>query len=119
LMRSILKPTLMLMAGRCVAFAATFLIPVILVRTFDQASFGTYKQVFLIYSTMFVIAQFGMAESLYYFLPGNPKNGGRLTLNALLILAAVGILSAASLTAGASMIAGWLGNPAVAAFLPA
>src|SRR3954463_16078175 len=118
-MRSILKPTLLLMAGRCVAFAVTFLIPVILVRTFDQASFGTYKQVFLIYSTLYVIAQFGMAESLYYFLPGNPRSGGRLTLNAILTLATVGIICAATLTAGASYIARWIGNPAVAAFLPA
>ena len=118
-MRSILKPTLVLMAGRCVAFAVTFLIPVILVRTFDQASFGTYKQVFLIYSTLFVIAQFGMAESLYYFLPGNPRSGGSLTLNAILTLAAIGIISAATLTIGASYIARWVGNPAVASFLPA
>jgi O-antigen/teichoic acid export membrane protein len=118
-MRSILKPTLVLMSGRCVAFAVTFLIPVILVRTFDQASFGTYKQVFLIYSTLFVIAQFGMAESLYYFLPGNPRNGGSLTSNALLTLATVGIICAATLTIGASYFARWVGNPAVASFLPA
>src|SRR5712671_5579821 len=110
-MRSILKPTLVLMAGRCVAFAVTFLIPVILVRTFDQASFGTYKQVFLIYSTLFVIAQFGMAESLYYFLPGSPRGGGSLTLNAILTLAAIGIVCAVILTIGASYIAHLVGNP--------
>ena len=118
-MRSILKPTLLLMSGRCVAFAVTFLIPVILVRLFDQASFGTYKQVFLVYSTLFVIAQFGMAESLYYFLPGNPRGGGSITLNAILTLAAIGIVCAATLTIGASYVARWVGNPAVAAFLPA
>ena len=118
-MRSILKPTLVLMSGRCVAFAATFLIPVILVRTFDQASFGTYKQVFLVYSTLFVLAQFGMAESLFYFLPHNPQGGGRLTVNAVLILGAAGILCAAGLTTGAGLIARLMGNPSVAAFLPA
>ncbi|HLQ76824.1 MAG TPA: oligosaccharide flippase family protein, partial [Terriglobia bacterium] len=118
-MRSILRPTLVLMSGRCVAFAATFLIPVILVRIFDQASFGTYKQVFLVYSTLFVLAQFGMAESLFYFLPHNPHSGGRLTVNALLTLGAAGILCAAGLTAGAGLIARLMGNPSVAAFLPA
>jgi len=107
------------MSGRCVAFAATFLIPVILVRIFDQASFGTYKQVFLVYSTLFVLAQFGMAESLFYFLPHNPHSGGRLTVNALLTLGAAGILCAAGLTAGAGLIARLMGNPSVAAFLPA
>ena len=86
-MKSTLKPTLLLMCGRSAAFAVTFLIPVVLVRTFDQAAFGTYKQLFLIYGTLFSIAQFGMAESLYYFLPNNPKAAGRFGANSTVILA--------------------------------
>ena len=34
-----------------------------------RAEFGTYKQLFLIYATLFGVAQLGMAESLYYFIP--------------------------------------------------
>jgi O-antigen/teichoic acid export membrane protein len=61
---SVFKPALLLMSGRTLAFAATFFIPVVLARIFDPAEFGTYKQLFLIHSTIFYIAQLGMAASL-------------------------------------------------------
>jgi O-antigen/teichoic acid export membrane protein len=117
-MKSTLKPTLLLMGGRTAAFAVTFLIPVVLVRTFDQASFGTYKQLFLIYGTLFGIAQFGMAESLYYFLPNNPKTAGRLGANSTLLLSLLGAACAIGLTWQAHRIAGWLKNPELEPFLP-
>jgi O-antigen/teichoic acid export membrane protein len=71
------KPTFLLMSGRTVAFAATFFIPVVLARVFSQAEFGTYKQIFLVYATLYYIAQFGMAESLFYFLPSASREAGR------------------------------------------
>ena len=117
-MKSTLKPTLLLMCGRSAAFAVTFLMPVILVRTFDQAAFGTYKQLFLIYGTLFSIAQFGMAESLYYFLPNNPKHAGRFGANATVLLAILGTICAVGLTWQAHRIAAWFRNPALEPFLP-
>ena len=104
------KPTLVLIAGRAVAFAATFFIPVVLVRVFDQSEFGTYKQVFLIYATLFPIMQVGMAESLFYFLPADPGRGGRYAANSLLVLLLAGLGCVGLLAAGAGPIAGWLGN---------
>jgi O-antigen/teichoic acid export membrane protein len=117
-MKSTLKPTLLLMCGRSAAFAVTFLIPVVLVRTFDQATFGTYKQLFLIYGTLFSIAQFGMAESLYYFLPNNPKRAGKLGANSTLLLGILGLICATALTWQAHRISGWLKNPELEPFLP-
>lgn len=107
------------MAGRIVAFATTFFIPVVLVRIFDQTEFGTYKQLFLVYATLFGILQFGMAESLYYFLPLGRQQAGRYTANALVCLAAAGILGLALVAWKAQVVAGWLGNPVLAAYLPA
>ena len=66
---TLLKPMLQLATGRALGFATTFMIPVVLVRVLDQSQFGTYKQLFLIYATMFGIAPLGLAESRYYFLP--------------------------------------------------
>ena len=60
--------------GRVLGFLSTFFIPVVLVRIFDPVDFGTYRQLFLIYTTIFYAAQFGMAESLYYFMPANPSD---------------------------------------------
>jgi O-antigen/teichoic acid export membrane protein len=117
-MKSTLKPTLMLMCGRAAAVVVTFLVPVILVRTFDLTTMGTYKQLFLIYGTVFGIAQFGMAESLYYFLPNHPKTAGRLAANSTILLALFGALSFAILTWQADAIAARLKNPALVEFLP-
>ncbi len=117
-MKSSFKPALLLMAGRCAAFVVTFLIPVVLVRTFDQEGYGTYKQLFLVYSTLFAVAQFGMAESLYYFIPNHLETGGKTTANATLMLAALGGACAALLSWQADRIAQWLHNPAAAGYLP-
>ena len=62
---------MVLVGGRAVGFVAAFAIPVVLARVFTTSEFGTYKQLFLLFSTLFGIAQLGMAESLYYFLPRN------------------------------------------------
>ena len=67
---------LLLVAGRTVGFVAAFAIPVVLARTFDQAAFGTYKQLFLIYATFYGLAQLGAAESLYYFVPRSAERSG-------------------------------------------
>jgi O-antigen/teichoic acid export membrane protein len=115
--RSSFGPTLTLIAARVLSFAVTFLIPVILVRIFDQATFGAYKQVFLLYVVLYAIAQVGMAESLYYFIPSNPAKGGGIVLNAVIVLAISGGICVAVLTARSSDVARWLGNPAVAPYI--
>jgi O-antigen/teichoic acid export membrane protein len=101
-----------------VAFVTTFFIPVILVRIFDQAEFGTYKQIFLIYATLYLIAQFGMAESLYFFLPMEPTKGGRYVANSVIALMLVGLGCVVLLHYKAAAIAAWLANDALAPYIP-
>src|ERR1051325_9500069 len=117
-MNSSFKPALLLMAGRMVAFATTFFIPVVLVRIFDQAEFGTYKQIFLIYATLYLVAQFGMAESLYYFLPMEPTKGGRYVANSVVALTLAGLVFLSVMQAKAQAIAGWLANDQLAFYVP-
>jgi O-antigen/teichoic acid export membrane protein len=117
-MDSTFKPTLLLISGRIMAFAATFFVPVILVRIFDPTEFGTYKQLFLIYSTLYGIAQLGMAESLYYFLPLAPQKGGRYIMNSLIVLIAAGLVSMGILQMNGSMISDWMGNHELARYIP-
>jgi O-antigen/teichoic acid export membrane protein len=109
-MSSGIKPTFLLMSGRSIAFAATFLVPVVLVRIFTQSEFGTYKQLFLIYSTLYLIAQCGMAESLFYFLPSAGQQGGRYLANSMLVLAAAGLGCLALLVAAGPRLSVWLSN---------
>lgn len=107
---SVFRPAMLLMCGRILAFAATFFIPVVLARVFDPAQFGTYKQLFLIYSTVYLIAQVGMASSLYYFLPRVPSNSGRYVANSLFFLAASGLVGFAALILMRPQLAHWLNN---------
>lgn len=117
-MDSTFKPVLLLMSGRALGFAVSFCIPVVLVRIFDQAEFGAYKQLFLIYSTLYGIAQLGMAESLFYFLPLAPREGGRYTLNSLLVLAGAGVACLALLGTTGSSISHGLNNSELSRHIP-
>ena len=114
---SVFRPAAMLMCGRVLSFAATFFIPVVLVRVFNQTEFGTYKQLFLIQSTLFLAAQCGMATSLYYFLPRTPELGGRYVANSLLFLGAAGLLACLGLAAASPALARWMNNPELAGYL--
>lgn len=109
---------MVLMSGRVLGFMAAFIIPIVLARVFDQLDFGTYKQLFLVYTTLFGLAQLGMAESLYYFLPFESKKGGRYVLNAWLVMAGAGLACLLILTSQAEQVAALLNNESVIRFLP-
>jgi len=111
-------PALWLVLGRGLGFVATFAVPIVLVRVFDQTTFGTYKQLFLVYGTLYGLAQLGVAESLYYFVPRRPSEAGRYAANALATLAGAGAICAGALALMAPAIGGWLMNPALTATLP-
>jgi len=116
-MDSTFRPALTLSVGKVLAFTATFFIPVILVRIFSQSDFGTYKQIFLIFSTVYLIAQFGMAESLFYFVPSMPQQSGRLIANSMLMLGLTGFLSGIGLIVARPWIAHWFNNGDLAEYL--
>jgi O-antigen/teichoic acid export membrane protein len=111
---AISKPAFLLVVGRTIGFAASFVIPVLLVRTFNQTEFGTYKQLFLIYGTLYGLAQLGMAESLYYFVPRKPQESGPYVANTLITLAMAGLACMAVLWCSEDLIIGWLSNPQLA-----
>lgn len=115
---SVFKPALLLMSGRTLAFAATFFIPVVLARIFDPAEFGTYKQLFLVHSTIYYIAQLGMASSLYYFLPRAPREAGRYVANSMWFLGMAGLAAFGLVAMAAPKIAQWMSNKALTAYLP-
>src|SRR6266704_4389446 len=106
-MDSTLRPAAVLMSGRLAGITVSFCIPVVLARVLDQTAFGTYKQLFLVYATLYGIAQLGMAESLFYFLPSKPARAGRYAMNSLLVLAGAGALCLTSLWAVRDPIAAW------------
>ena|ERR1051326_185930 len=112
-MDSTFKPAFLLTSGRVMAFLFTFFIPVVLVRVFDPVDFGTYKQLFLIYTTIFYAAQFGMAESLYYFMPLNPSQSNRYVVNSIVALAAAGLICLGLIAVGGVQLSRMLNNDAI------
>ena len=115
------RPALQLMAGRLLGFTATFFVPIVLVRLFAPEVFGTYKQLFLVFTTLFALAQMGMAESLFYFLPsrrGESDACAGFAANSLLALGFSGAVALAVLWGFAQPIAAGLNNPALAPHLP-
>jgi O-antigen/teichoic acid export membrane protein len=113
-----LKPALTIMAGRSIGYAVLFVVPLILVRLFDQEQFGTYRQIFLLYATLLNLAQVGMSESLYYFLPGTSEDGGRYVCNTILVLGGIGTAVGALLVAESHTIAAWMNNLALEPLMP-
>jgi O-antigen/teichoic acid export membrane protein len=113
-----LKPALLIIGGRIAGFIAAFVTPLILVRLFDVATFGTYKQWFLLYITLLTITQIGMSESLLYFLPKADGEAGRYVMNSVLFLAGVGAAVAAVLVLHADSVARWMSNPALEPLIP-
>jgi O-antigen/teichoic acid export membrane protein len=114
---AIFGPALVLMSGRALGFIAAFAVPLVLARVFSQHEFGTYKQVFLIYSTLFGIVQAGMAESLYYFLPAEKDRKGRYIVNVLMVLGGLGLAALLLLYSQQDRIAALLNNAALAPYL--
>lgn len=115
---SLFGPALVLSLGRGVALVATFIVPVILARILAPAEFGTYRQWLLIFATLYGMAQLGMAESLFYFVPARPDRAGTYAANAILTLSVVAIAAAVVLGSLGGGVAGALGNPALEHLVP-
>jgi O-antigen/teichoic acid export membrane protein len=107
-----------LVAGRSVGFVVAFAIPLVLARTLSQDEFGSYRELFLIFSTLYGLAQVGMAESLYYFIPRNPAAAARSIGNALVALSAAGLACVALISMAPGAIGQWLHNEGLEAYLP-
>jgi O-antigen/teichoic acid export membrane protein len=114
---STFRPAVLLMAGRALASIATLLIPVTLVRVFDQSEYGTYKQLFLVFTTLYSVALVGLSDSLYYFVPRDPAKGGRYVANALVGLSFAGLVCLAGLHEARFLVAGWMKNQALSEHL--
>jgi O-antigen/teichoic acid export membrane protein len=104
-------PAFLLVVGRTAGLIATFAIGPLLVRLLTLEELGTYRAFFLLYAACFGLAQLGMAESLYYFVPRRPGEAGRYAANAALTLSASGLACVALLWLGRAQIAEHFSNP--------
>jgi O-antigen/teichoic acid export membrane protein/transposase-like protein len=76
------------------AFALSFLTPLVIVRVFNQAEFGTYKQLFQILTTFMAALYLQVPMSAYYFMRRAPDKRAQVAMNILLFYLATGLLTA-------------------------
>src|SRR5947207_2994418 len=75
--------------------ALQFLLPVVLVRCLDGATFGEYRLLWLAVGTVMALATLGMPGALYYFLPRSAARERRLYIHqTLAFLATTGLIAA-------------------------
>lgn len=114
---SINKQALTLIFGRGLASTFTFLIPIVLARYLAPTEYGTYKQIFLVYSSLFMILPFGIIQSLYYFVPKDPERMRTYLVQAFLFLQGSGLLALLFLAFFGKTIGLYLHNPDLAPYL--
>lgn len=91
--RSLTRNAFWLTAAKTVAFCATFLLPILLVRQLSQVEFGLYKQIFLAVNMMMTVLPLGFAMSAFYFLPREPESKRQIVFNIVWFYLFVGLLS--------------------------
>lgn len=116
--KSVHSQALILIIGRIASFTLTFFIPIFLARGLDPAEYGTFKQIFLIFTTLYLILQGGMVQSLYYFLPHDPNRRTSWIFQAIFFVTAAGVLAATGLFLGGNRLAAWFSNPSLVPYLP-
>lgn len=115
---SILRRAGPLMLARLGIAAFTFAIPMVLARILLPASYGTFKQAWLLSNTLFLVLPLGLNQSLVYFVPREPKKKAAWESHALLLTTGVGGLAAALLLALGPLVATAFHNPELASVMP-
>jgi O-antigen/teichoic acid export membrane protein len=110
---SILTRARPLLVARLASAALSLAVPMVLARVLLPASYGTFKQGYLVAVTLVTILPMGLTQSLYYFVPREPARRDLYIAQTLLAHLALGTLAAALLVAGAPLLAAHFSNPAL------
>ncbi|HET8541758.1 MAG TPA: oligosaccharide flippase family protein [Anaeromyxobacter sp.] len=107
---SILTRARPLLAARLAGAALSIAVPMVLARVLLPASYGTFKQAWLVSQTLVMMLPMGLTQSLYYFVPREPALRDRFVAQALWTHLALGALGGALLLAGRPLLAAHFGN---------
>lgn len=91
----------------------------IITRLFDEASYATYKQVFLAFTVVLPFLSFGLSHAVFYYLPFEKNRiRGRVNDCYFIYLVTGIIFSVFLLLGGNELLAARFNNPEVAPLLP-
>ncbi|MFH1842205.1 MAG: oligosaccharide flippase family protein [bacterium] len=78
-----LKRVIYVFLSKVLGYLIKLALPYVLVRVLITADYGVYRQFFLIETFIATLFQFGINQSLYYFIPRDNRNAGSYFLNSL------------------------------------
>jgi len=85
----------------------------VLVRFLTQEDFGTFRQLTLLFSTLVVLVDLGLTESLYYFIPRAPARRAVFMRQTVLVVTLLQIAVGAVLVLGGAWIGAYFHNSAL------
>jgi O-antigen/teichoic acid export membrane protein len=80
-----LNRSLYLASSKLLGYGIRLILPYFLVRLMTVADFGAYRQFFLLDIYISTLFQLGVNQSLFYFIPRDPRNAGAYFINSLLM----------------------------------
>ena len=115
--RSLLGRARPLLLARFLTAVLTIVLPMVLTRLLHPAEFGTYKQVWLVASTLHLMVPMGIVQSLYYFVPREPERRAAFIAQTVVATTLAGA-AAALLVLASRPLLGRVQNPELVAALP-
>lgn len=116
--QSILRRAGPLMIARLAVAGLSFAIPMVLARILLPASYGTFKQAWLVSNTLYFVLPFGLTSSLVYFVPREPARRSFFISHVLAVTTLVGFVASGALLALAPVIARSFHNDELGAAMP-
>lgn len=93
-------------------------VAVVLSRMLSKDAYGSYRQVFFIYSLTTMLASLGIPESTFFFMPGMSPEKRRQRLSSILALStASGVIFSLGLLLAAELVAQGVNNPELSSSL--
>ncbi|MFO7652368.1 MAG: oligosaccharide flippase family protein [Candidatus Krumholzibacteriia bacterium] len=103
-----LSQSIYIFASKIAGYTIRILLPIFLVRVLTQLDYGIYRQFFLIEATIATLFQFGINQSLFYFVPRDEGRAPSYLANTILLNFAAYGLAFGLVTPFRHELAAWL-----------
>jgi O-antigen/teichoic acid export membrane protein len=114
---SILTRARPLLAARLAGAVLALGVPMVLARVLVPASYGTFKQAWLVSQTVALMLPMGLTQSLYYFVPREPRDRDRYVAQSVWAHLVLGVAAAGLVLAARGFLRARFQNPELDALL--
>ncbi len=114
---SILTRARPLLAARLAGAVLALAVPMVLARVLLPASYGTFKQAWLVSQTIALVLPMGLTQSLYYFVPRERRDRDRYVAQSVWAHLLLGAAAAGLILGGRGFLAARFHNPELDALL--